>query len=170
MRIADIMSRPAVTCRPNESLQEAARLMWECDCGAVPVVQDDGAVTGIVTDRDIAMAAYTKGERLRDIRVAEAMSKVVFTVRPETALEDAERLMSDKQIRRLPVVDERKRPIGIISLGDVARSAIGQGSGGRGGRGDHGESGERDAARTLAEISKPRGHEGRPSARSSPGI
>jgi CBS-domain-containing membrane protein len=163
MRIAEIMSRPAVTCRPNESLQEAARLMWECDCGAVPVVQNDGAVTGIVTDRDIAMAAYTKGERLRDIQVGAAMSKVVFTVRPETSLEEAERLMSEKQIRRLPVVDERKRPIGIIALGDVARAAAGQASGVRSGRDDHADRGERDAARTLAEISKPRRQEGRPS-------
>ena len=157
MRIAEIMSRPAATCRPNESLQEAARLMWECDCGAVPVVQDDGTIAGIVTDRDIAMAAYTKGERLRDIQVKGAMSKVVFTVRPETSLEEAERLMSDKQIRRLPVVDERKRPIGIISLGDVARFSAGDRSAGRG------EKSERDTARTLAEISKPRSQEmGRP--------
>jgi CBS domain-containing protein len=149
MRIADIMSRPAATCRPDESTQEAARLMWECDCGAVPVVQDDGTIAGIVTDRDICMAAYTRGERLRDIRVVDAMSRVVFTVHPDTPLEEAEQLMANKQIRRLPIVDGQNRPIGIVSLGDVVRHVMGRADGGRGAKGDH-------AARTLAEISRPR--------------
>ena len=147
MRIGDIMSRPAVVCRPDDTLEEAARLMWECDCGFVPIVDEENRVAGTVTDRDICMAAYTKGKALRDLRVSEVMTREVHTLREEDTVEMAERLMSDKQVRRLPVLDRDRQPVGVLSLGDVARCASGDPKWG---------GGDREVASSLAEISRPR--------------
>lgn len=156
MRIREIMSTPAVTCRPGEPLEAAARLMWECDCGVIPVIDDSGRLAGIVTDRDIAMAAWMKGRTLKEIPIAEAMARQVFTSRPDDSVEDAERLMSGQQIRRLPVVDGDGHPIGVVSLADIARSTARAGNGA-----------EEQVVRSLAEISKPRKAE---SSRGTEGI
>ncbi|HET8947457.1 MAG TPA: CBS domain-containing protein [Candidatus Polarisedimenticolia bacterium] len=147
MRIGDIMTRPVAVCRPEDTLEEAARLMWECDCGFVPVVDEQNRVAGTVTDRDICMAAYTKGKALRDLRVAETMAREVFWSREEDDIEQAERMMADKQVRRLPVLDRDHRPVGVVSLGDLARLAA---------RVKSGRGGEREVASSLAEISRPR--------------
>jgi CBS domain-containing protein len=123
MRVGQLMSRPPITCGVDESLNSAARLMWEHDCGAIPVVDGDGKVVGIVTDRDVCMAAYTTGEKLHAIPVTTAMAKQVFCCRPDDALAAAEAVMSEQQIRRLPVVDAENRPLGMLSLNDLAQDA-----------------------------------------------
>jgi CBS domain-containing protein len=148
MRIRDIMSKPVITCSPIDSLDQAARLMWEFDCGAVPVVDTDGTVAGIVTDRDACMAAYTQGKSLKDIAVSEAMARQVFCCRPDDALEAVERLMESKQIRRLPVVDAEKRPVGLVTLGDIARCTR-----------HHDDGDEGEVVRILSAISRPRRRE-----------
>lgn len=147
MRIQDIMSTPVVTCRPTETLDHAARLMWDDDCGALPVVDEEGRITGILTDRDVCMAAYTTGRALREIPVSVAMAREVFSCRPGDSVVAAERLMSAKQIRRLPVLDDDRRPLGMISLGDIARCTV------------RGDDGDQDVVRSLAEISRPRHQE-----------
>jgi CBS domain-containing protein len=96
--------------------------MWEYDCGLVPVVNDDGRLAGVVTDRDICMAAYTQGQPLHAIPVTTAMASNVLVGRADEAIEDAERSMRDAQIRRLPIVDEAGRPEGVLSLNDIARA------------------------------------------------
>jgi CBS domain-containing protein len=123
MRVAQLMSQPAVTCNVNGSANEAARLMWEHDCGAIPVVDDEGKVVGIVTDRDVCMAAYTQGESLHRIPVISAMAKSVSRCHPEDTVEKAEALMSELQVRRLPVVDPEDRPVGLLSINDLAQEA-----------------------------------------------
>ena len=123
MRIQDIMSRPAVLCGRNDNLNEAARRMWEHDCGVCPVVDDEGRIAGIVTDRDICMAAYTQGRALRDIPVTVAMARTVFSCRADDSLDSAEAVMSDNQVRRLPVLDRDDRPVGIVSFSDIVRHA-----------------------------------------------
>jgi CBS domain-containing protein len=147
MRIQEIMSEPPMTCSSNESVNAAARLMWEHDCGVVPIVDDDYRVVGIVTDRDICMAAYTQGRRLVDIPVTAAMSKEVFSCRPGDGVDAAERLMQEKQVRRLPVVDDLGRVIGVLSLNDVALAA-------RPVRSARGA--EHELASTLAAVCQPR--------------
>lgn len=147
MEIRKIMSEPAVTCRAEDSLNTAAQLMWERDCGALPVVDDGGRAVGIVTDRDICMAAYTQGRALTDIRVAEAMSRSVFSCHADDSLEDAERLMKERQIRRVPVVDGDNRAIGMLSLNDLARCAA---------RARQKSGMERELTQTLAAICEPR--------------
>ena len=146
MHVQELMSRPAVTCRSTDTLNTAAQLMWEQDCGALPVVDDGGGIVGMITDRDICMAAYTQGNALHAIAVASSMAKEVFYVRADDPLDAARRLMSDKQVRRLPVVDRDNRPVGVLSLDDIGRSA--------GARRKEGL--DRDLAETLAAICKPR--------------
>jgi CBS domain-containing protein len=105
----------------HDTLNTAAQLMWEHDCGAIPVMGDDDRIIGIVTDRDICMAAYTQGRPLYAIPVHDAMAKEVFTCRPDDSVEDAEHLMGEKQVRRLPVLDGAGQLVGMLSVGDIAR-------------------------------------------------
>lgn len=147
MNIEQIMSSPAVTCREADTLDTAARLMWEHDCGAVPVVDSDGGLVGMITDRDICMGAFTQGGSLQQISVSNAMAKRVFTCQADDDLDDAERLMSDKRIRRLPVIDDERRPIGMLSLNDIARYSASK----RAGDGQY-----RALAETMAAICEPR--------------
>lgn len=123
MRIQEIMSQPVVTCRSTDTLNTAAQLMWEYDIGSVPVVDEEGSIVGVVTDRDVCMAAYTEGNPLRSIPVSNAMAKQVYTCQATDTLEEAERVMSEKQIRRVPIVDSGSRPVGFLSLNDIARRA-----------------------------------------------
>jgi CBS domain-containing protein len=118
-----IMAETVSSCAPDDSLNAAAQRMWEDDCGAVPVIASDGTLAGIITDRDICMAAYTKGLALTAIRVKDVMARHVHTCKPEDTLERVANLMADAQIRRLPVVDAEGRLIGIVSLADIARGA-----------------------------------------------
>ena len=123
MNIQEIMSKPAITCRTSDSLNTAAQLMWEHDCGVLPVVDDEGSAVGMITDRDICMAAYTQGRTLPSIEVSQAMARQVFSCRVNDPLKVAEQLMSEKQVRRVPVVDGDNRPLGVLSLNDIARHA-----------------------------------------------
>jgi CBS domain-containing protein len=120
MHVKEMMSHPVVTCRTGDHLDVPARLMWEYDCGVVPVVDADGRLTGIVTDRDVAMAAYTQGKAPWAIPVESAMAPHVLAVHPEEMVESVERLMRDGQVRRVPVIDNTGRPVGIVSLNDLA--------------------------------------------------
>jgi CBS domain-containing protein len=121
MRIEDLMSRPPVTCHFNDPLNLVAHEMWDHDCGVLLVVNDDGKLIGVITDRDICMAAYTQGRPLDAILANSAMATHVISIRPDEKIADAERLMAKHQIRRLPVVDDDNRPVGVIALNDLAR-------------------------------------------------
>jgi CBS domain-containing protein len=124
MRVQEVMARDPKTCRANDTLVAAARILWDHDCGCVPVVDDQGKPVGIVTDRDACMAAYTRGRRLDEIAVHGAMAKTLFTCRADDGLAQAIALMQQKQVRRLPVVDERGRLCGVLSVTDALRAAV----------------------------------------------
>ncbi len=121
MEAENEMTKSVFTCHPDDPLSTAARLMWDNDIGAVPVLGEEERLVGIVTDRDICMCAYFTGEPLSAIPVAHAMARVVFTVEPGEAVEPAEELMRTKQVRRLPVVEGGKL-VGMVTLGDLARA------------------------------------------------
>lgn len=121
MNVGELMTRDVRTCAPSDSMNDAARIMWERDCGCVPVVEADGTVVGMITDRDICMAAYTQGRRLMYMNVGSAASKNVVTVGPNDSIRRAEELMRDAQVHRLPVVDTAGRLVGLLSLSDLAR-------------------------------------------------
>jgi CBS domain-containing protein len=122
VRVGEIMSKEVRCCRPTDSLSEAARSMWEGDCGALPVVSEDGVAVAMITDRDVCMAAYTRGRRLDELRVREAMSRRLAACSPGDPIEDAEGRMRESRVRRLPVVDDAGRLVGVVSLADVARA------------------------------------------------
>jgi hypothetical protein len=116
------MTADVATCRSTDSLNRAAHLMWERRCGCVPVLDEAGALVGMLTDRDVCMAAYTQGRQLDDIAATSAMSGPVWTCSPSTALEEAEDLMMTHGVHRLVVVDAGGGVSGIVSLDDIARS------------------------------------------------
>lgn len=119
MNVKDIMSMSVQTCVPQDSLAAAARLLWEHDCGCLPVVDGDKRPKAMITDRDICMAAYTRGQPLAALRVADSMSTSVATCRQEDDLGTAARRMAKQQVRRLPVVDADGRLVGLLSLNDL---------------------------------------------------
>jgi len=104
MRVGEVMTRDVQTCSAAEPLNVAAGVMRELDCGVVPVLGADRLVAGVVTDRDICMAALSFGRTLREISVGEAMTEDVLTCRVEDTIEAAERIMRAGSVRRLPVV------------------------------------------------------------------
>ena len=116
----DLMNRSPITCHVNDALNLVAHEMWNHDCGAVLVVNDDGKLVGLVTDRDICMAAYTQNRSLDAILVNSAMAQHVISVHPHQTLAEVEQLMAHHQIRRIPVVDNEHKPVGMISLTDLA--------------------------------------------------
>lgn len=127
MRVKDIMTRQVQSCRPGDSLERAAQLMWDHDCGCVPVCSDagngEGWTVGVITDRDICMHALFQGKPIRDLRVGDAMAKEVRVCRPDDSIAQAEKIMQEARIRRLPVVEATGALIGMISLADLARHA-----------------------------------------------
>ncbi len=124
LKVQDVMTRPVRACRPESSLEEAARMLWDRDCGFLPVVDEEGRVVGTLTDRDICMGAYTQGKRLGDLRVLDSMANGAFVCKPTDSVEKALSLMADRQIRRIPVVDGENRLQGILSMNDLARAAV----------------------------------------------
>jgi CBS domain-containing protein len=118
--VETIMTAEAARCSPDESLAQCARTMWERRCGAVVVVDDADRPIAVVTDRDIAMAAYIQGKALDAIPTRTAMSERLFTVHRRQSVWTAEGIMRRAQVRRLPVVDDDQRLIGILSIDDIA--------------------------------------------------
>lgn len=120
MKVIDWMRAEPLCVSPEDRLADAARAMWEGDCGAVPVVDGQRHVIGMVTDRDACMAAWSRGQSLSDIQVQDAMARRVFSVWADDSIEVAVDLMHEKRLRRLPVVDSEERLVGILSLSDLA--------------------------------------------------
>ena len=124
MNVEDWMTRNVFSCGPETSLNEAAHLMWEHDCGVLPVVDGQSKVVGVITDRDLCMGAYTKGRPLHDLRVGDSMSGDVFACRASDTIEMAIRLLGDHRVRRAPVVDAQGKLVGILSMNDLLRRLV----------------------------------------------
>jgi CBS domain-containing protein len=120
-----LMTKDVDTCTPEDSVARAAQIMWERDCGCVPVIASDGdrRVVGMITDRDICMAAYTKGRALDAVRVEEAMARGLIACGAADAPSVAEARMAEAQVRRLLIIDEEGKLLGLVSLCDIAREA-----------------------------------------------
>ncbi|MBM4267743.1 MAG: CBS domain-containing protein [Deltaproteobacteria bacterium] len=154
MKIEQIMTRGVRTCCPEDSLAKAAQIMWDRDCGCVPVVrvEDDGdRVVGMVTDRDVCMAAYTQGMPLDSIPVSSAMAARVYSCRSEDSTDVAMGILRAHQLHRLPVVDTHDHLVGIVSLADLAREAHHEHARSRKSVTDE------QIGATLAAVSEPRG-------------
>ncbi|HEX7237072.1 MAG TPA: CBS domain-containing protein [Gammaproteobacteria bacterium] len=154
MTIEPLMSRDVHRCLADDTLDQAASRLWEHDCGSLPVCAGGGdgetRVIGMLTDRDICMAALFQGKPLRELKVADAMSRDIRIAKVDDRPEDVELMMRERKIRRIPVTDESGRLVGIVSLADFARAARADESSHR----DVGVS-ERDVGHTLAAICEP---------------
>lgn len=140
--VRDIMTENPAVATPETTARDAARMMEENDCGSLPVVEtrDTMKLTGIVTDRDLALRILGRGQN-PDTRIREAMTRNVASVRRDDNLDEVERLMAEQQVRRIPVVDEDGRILGIIAQADLAR--------------EQGAVGSKDFGRVLEKISEP---------------
>jgi CBS domain-containing protein len=122
MQVQDIMTRDPICCTPATNLVEAARLMRDYDCGALPVVENESSrrVVGIITDRDIACRSVAEGKDSATTLVNDCMSSATAVVSPDDAIEECCDLMEQKQVRRMLVVDEGGGCCGIVSQADIA--------------------------------------------------
>ncbi len=126
MRIKQLMTSDVATCRPDSNLAVVAQLMWDRDCGLVPVVDATGKVVGVITDRDVCIAAATRRLAPEQITAAQAMShQPIHTIRPDDRVEQALAMMKRFQVRRLPVVGADRALKGIVSLNDLVLATQG---------------------------------------------
>jgi CBS domain-containing protein len=119
-QVRELMTKKPRTLRPGDTAVEAARLMRDEDAGIAPIVDGDRLV-GVVTDRDIAIRVVAEEKDPRATKVADAASDNLVTVDPDQDLDEALRLMAQHQVRRLPVVEEDGKLVGILAQADVAR-------------------------------------------------
>lgn len=125
MNVKDIMTKNPACCLPDSKLPAVARLMVDNDCGQIPVIenQSTGKPLGVVTDRDIIIRAIAQGKNPLDMTARDVMSSPAVTVTPDTRIEDCCRTLEDKQVRRVPVIDDRGRCCGMVSQADIANHA-----------------------------------------------
>jgi len=123
MKVRDVMTAGATTCMPETSLAEAASLMWENDCGALPVLGVEGNVVGMITDRDICFGVTTKNIAPSEVSVGEVITGRVFACSPDDDIHDALKTMRRVRVRRLPVLGDEGTLEGIVSMNDVVLKA-----------------------------------------------
>jgi CBS domain-containing protein len=142
-RVQDVMTEMVGCCTPDTSLQDAAKMMVDYDCGCIPVIEDPAnrSLVGVVTDRDITLRTVAQGRDPLQMRVGEVMSSPVYSVSPETSLDECCRVMEDHQVRRVPVVNGGGC-CGIVAQADIATKG-----------------GQRRAAKVVQEVSQTNGHE-----------
>ena len=126
MQVYRIMTPALECCMPADTVRKVAELMRQADCGIIPVLasEEDSRIVGVVTDRDLCMDVVAQGRDPNQVRVAECMTDQVITCWPDDNLQHVANLMTDQQIRRIPVVDGRGAILGMVSLVDIARSLV----------------------------------------------
>jgi len=122
MKVKQAMHKNTDTCSPSETVARVAELMKVQDIGSVPIAEN-GKLVGMVTDRDIAIRAVADGRDAAQATARDVMSKNVAFCKEEEDLEDAVRIMEQKAVRRLPVLDKNDKLVGMLSLGDVSHAA-----------------------------------------------
>ena len=122
MKTRDLMTKQVASVRATDSTAVAARLMWDCDCGAILVLDEEGRAIAMITDRDICMAALMRDRAPSAIPVSDAMSRDLQCCGPDDSVSSAEQLMRTHQVRRIPIVDRERHPLGLLSLADIVRA------------------------------------------------
>jgi len=127
--VKDLMTRGVSSCRPEDSLAELAKVMRKQRCGALPILDGLGRVTGIITDRDICIALGTKNIRASEVRAQDVSHTGCISCSPDNDVREALRTMATQEVSRLPVVDETGQLVGILSVDDIIFRAGGGRSG-----------------------------------------
>ncbi len=120
MKCKDVMSKNIKWLHPEHTIEDAVEIMKEQNCGVVPVVNEDMELEGIVTDRDIALFTVLQHRQPETTKLGEFMTKDIISCLDEEDLEDLIKRMREYQVRRIPIVDEENKLIGMVSLGDIA--------------------------------------------------
>jgi CBS domain-containing protein len=122
MQVKEMMTRNPACCTADTSLAEVAQMMIERDCGEIPIIEDEESrlPIGVITDRDIVCRAVADKRNPLDLTAADCMTKPIVTATPNMSLEECCRIMEEKLIRRVPVVDDRGACVGIVALADIA--------------------------------------------------
>ena len=123
MKVHDVMTEEVKFCGPETNLAAAAAMMWENDCGVLPIAADGKAI-GVITDRDIAIALGTRNRQAAEIPVRDVMSGKLFAASPDEDIHTALKLMRKEKVHRLPVINADGKLEGILSLNDVAITAM----------------------------------------------
>lgn len=123
MKVQDLMTKDPACCGAGTQLQEIARQMVDCDCGMIPIVDDDGRAIGAVTDRDIVCRAVAENRNPLDLTAQDVMSRPLTTISPDAELEELAHLLEEKQIRRIVVADDSGRCVGVVAQADLARAS-----------------------------------------------
>jgi CBS domain-containing protein len=123
MKVKELMTTDVKRCSLETNLAAAARIMWEGDCGAVPVTDERDHVVGIITDRDICIAAATRPRPEGEIPVKDVISGALYTCAPGDDVRAVLDTMKARKIRRLPVVEQGGRLVGIVSIHDIAEQS-----------------------------------------------
>ncbi|MCP3104348.1 CBS domain-containing protein [Myxococcus sp. K15C18031901] len=121
MKVQEVMTSNPVTCMPDTGIEQAARWMVECDCGALPVVDESNRPVGIITDRDITCRIVAKGKDPYMLDVRDAMSTNVATVYGDASLEECMELMEENQVRRMVVLDDDEALCGMVTQADLVK-------------------------------------------------
>lgn len=147
MQVREIMTKGPACCTTEDTAERAAQLMAENDCGLIPVVEsrNESRLVGVITDRDIAVRAVAKG-KAPNTQVRDLMTPSPFSCSPEAAVKDVERVMSDRQVRRVVIVDGDQKCVGIVSQADIALAAE-----------RYADVEDREVARVVERISEPPG-------------
>jgi CBS domain-containing protein len=119
MKVSEVMTRNVQSCSVDTNLAAAAMQMWNGDFGTLPIVDDQDKVIGMITDRDICIAAATKHQDIASIKVSEVTTGQVQSCTPEMNVRDALKILEKARVRRLPVVDKDKKLQGILSMYDI---------------------------------------------------
>jgi CBS domain-containing protein len=123
MTVGDLMVRRVSVCGPDSNLAEIAAIMWNDRCGAVPVIDEAGHITSMITDRDVCIALGTRNARASEVRVKDVSLPRVFTCNEDEDVHHALDTMVAQNVRRLPVVDAQGKLVGILSVDDILRNA-----------------------------------------------
>ena len=159
MKVGELMVKDVITCGDTAKLGEIAGMMWEHDIGFIPVISsENGAFAGVITDRDGFLTAYFQGKEIWHIPVHSAMTTQIATCPPEADVEEAQQVMREFQVHRLPVVTKEGKLVGVVTLNDLARKAAL----------DDNEELEEQVAVTLVAISAPRASDARAQPREGP--
>ncbi len=122
MKVKDVMHKGAEWVSPETALSDVAQRMRDLDIGAIPIGENDRLI-GMVTDRDITCRGVANGQDIAALTARDVMSKGIFYCKDSENLEDALRIMEQKQVRRLPVINDKKRMVGMLSIGDIGDAA-----------------------------------------------
>ncbi len=144
MKVQDVMTKDAIFCAPQDDLAKVANLMIQRDCGIIPIVDDDKKVVGMITDRDICIAAASRNLKPADIKAIDFTNGKVISIQSKEKIEDVLKKMKKYRVKRLPVTSQDNSLVGIISIADILLAT------------DKHKSLGKKVISTLKSISKPR--------------